>query len=205
MKKPAPIFLFLLLIVFLFSCSSNQFTVRKNFHPRVKIEATTQPVPSHHVETPIQAPHSTAIVEKEPSAIDKPDTEQKINRTYINKTHITKTIAIHKTPHKIKLSKKRLNKTNATNMDEAQVAGLVVSIIALCLAIASYMMIIWMANGGVFAGFIVGLVLAAAAIAMGFLGGTLPFRGISWLARILGILAVIVLTVFLLLILVGII
>lgn len=191
--------------LFLFSCSSNQFTVRKNFHPRVKIEAPENVPSVNTAQLPLQTQSEAIKPEKNKSIPNTPPEELKLVHSKKKPSQITKIVSIHKTPKKFTPSSKKLNKTKTTHLDDSQVAGLVVSIIALCLAIAAYMMIIWMVNGGLFAGFIVGLVLAGAAIAMGFIGGTLPFKGISWLARVLGILAVIVLMIILVLVLLAVI
>lgn len=204
MKNHYPLVIIFALI-FLFSCSSNRFTARKNFHPRVKIEGPADVPSTYTAQLPLQTQPETITREKNQSIPNTQPDELKIIHTKKKPSQITKSVSVHKTPQKFTPSSKKLNKTKATHLDDSQVAGLVVSIIALCLAIAAYMMIIWMVNGGLFAGFIVGLVLAGAAIAMGFIGGTLPFRGISWLARVLGILAVIVLMVILVLVLLAVI
>ncbi len=204
MKNPSTPIIVLFFAVFFASCSTGEFAVRKNYHPRVKIEPT-EVSDINYTPLVVQTPTQEKNKPKKLASIDKQQVEQKVHYQKVNLKQNHKKTEVQ-TPQKKRLSShQKLNKTQGSKMDGTQVAGLVVSLIALCLAIASYMMIFWMMNGGLYAGFIVGLVLAAAAIAMGFIGGMLPFKGISWTARILGIIAVFVLMVFLVLIILGII
>jgi hypothetical protein len=209
MKKKPTLYLFLFLLISsaFFSCSVNQFSVRKNFQPRIQIDPMANElsveVPNRSSSNIIKDSSNTkkAAAGEEPVNIKqkvKPTLLEKIVRkTFPQKKEILDRIFDHQ--------KKRLNKTQDPDLDGSQVTGLIIGILAMLFAIASYLMIIVMVNGGLYTGFIVGLVLAAAAIAIGFIGKMLPLRGISIAAGVLGIVAVFVLIAFLVLIIVGVI
>ena len=201
------LFLLLLVSITFFSCSVNQFSTRKNFHPRVKIETNVVP-PSNEI---LLTNTENISVDSVQTKSENPKEEklfvnvkpketiiEKITKQVFTKKHHLSDTLFHP-------QKKHLNKVQDPKMDGSQVAGLVIGLIALCFAIAAYMMIIVMANGGLWVGFIIGLLLAAFAITMGFIGKQLPFRGFSLAAGILGIIAVFVLMLFLILIVLAII
>jgi hypothetical protein len=209
MKKNLTLRLFLFLFISgtLFSCSVNQFAVRKNFQPRIQIDPIiidpSVEVLNHSSSNVFSDSSSTktGTTREAPVHIQhkvKPTLLEKIVRkTFPRQQEILDRIFDHQ--------KKRLNKTQDPELDGSQVTGLIIGILAMLFAIASYLMIIVMVNGGLYTGFIVGLVLAAAAIAIGFIGKMLPLRGISIAAGVLGIVAVFVLIAFLVLIIVGVI
>ncbi len=93
-----------------------------------------------------------------------------------------------------------LGKGNDQNMEGDRVAGLIVGTLALAFGIAALFMIIGMAHGNVWVYFVIGLILAVAATIMGFIGKQLPWKAFSIIASYLGILAIVLLLIFLVLI-----
>ncbi len=209
MKKLQPnILLVIVSLILLSSCSTNRFSVRKNFQPRVSIEvdhssksteALVSEMSSHSVDSSRTKVIATLDVNTEPTVKPKETIVEKIFKsTFAKKDHAS----IDKLFHP---EKKKLRKAQDAKMDGDKVPGLVLGIISMLLAIASYMMIIVMAKASIWTGFIIGLLLAAGAIAVGFIGKQFPFRGLAIAGGILGIVAVFVLMVFLILIILGII
>jgi hypothetical protein len=197
-------FCFLVLAGLLTSCSTNQFVKRKNHQPRVQVEALT---PQPQVETASIETNATAVNDTLPLKSKKPATTQLKSSTPKKQTIAEKMVQAF-IPKKKTLfepvfhpQKRSLNKVKHTQMDGDQITGLVISLVALALAITALLMIIGMVHGNVWVYFVVGLILAIAAIIMAFIAKhLLPFRGISLGAGVLAILAVVLLIIFLILV-----
>jgi hypothetical protein len=194
----------LILVALLSSCSTNQFVRRKNHQPRIQVEAST-PVPS--VETAYVENERSTINDTLPVKGKYPETQPVKTTTKKKQTLVEKMVNAFLPKKKSVFEpvfhpqKRNLHKVKHTQMDGDQITGLVISLVALALAITSLFMIIGMAHGNVWVYFVVGLILAIAAIIMAFIAKhLLPFRGISLAAGVLAILAVVLLIIFLILI-----
>lgn len=198
MKKIISINLTILLIAtILTSCSKNTFQVRKNYHPRVKVEVsrdihennlvanhlTTQRIP---VETKPNIPYPDQLKIKK----EKENFLEKMAGVFIPKKKELLRPVFH--PEKKHLYRSAEGGDRTT--------GLIINLLALAFGIAAVLMVIGMVHGNVWVYFVVGLVLAAAAIIMGFIGKMMAWKALGWLAGIIGILAVVLLLIFVLLV-----
>jgi hypothetical protein len=89
--------------------------------------------------------------------------------------------------------KNQLSKVTRENMDGERVAGLILGILSLSMAIAGALMIIGMATGNIWVYFVIGMLLAVFAIILGAVGKRLPFRGLSIAGLAIGIVVVVAL------------
>lgn len=207
MKRALPTsLLIILMIIITTGCSRNSFSTRKNHQPRIRVEAK-----------------QTAPVDQE-VMIENSLSTQKIPVQIT--THVPKTktvqLTVKKEPLIDKLVKKffpkqkkmlddlkeknnhRLHKVEGNKMDSSQITGLVLSLLALVMAITSMLMIIGMAHTNLWVFFAVGMILATVAITLAFITKSLlPFKGISLAAGALGIIAIVLLIIFMVLIVAG--
>ncbi len=190
------------LILTLSSCSINRFTVRKNHQPRIRVEAAN-PIPA--LETATVDNNVTLEID---SITHRSGVlpEGKITHQHKPKETIVEKMVKIFMPKKKALFEpllhpKKLNKVKHTTMEGDEITGLVISLLALALAITSIFMIIGMAHGNVWVYFVVGLILAIIALIMAWIAKkVLPFRGISLAAGTLAIVALVLLLIFLVLI-----
>ena len=205
------------LVLVLSSCSLNKFSVRKNYHPRIKLEASLaipiSPIEVVNVENYISIKNNpialNANVENNSKIYPKQKPKKSIrdNSISLGSTPIETMVKILFPKQKERFApvlhptKKKLDKVKGTKMDDEQVVGLVVGLIALVLAITSLFMVIGVAHGNFWIFFVVGMILAIISIIMGFVARkTLPFKGISLGAGIVGVFAALMLVIFLLLV-----
>ena len=196
----------LLVLSFVFvSCTTNKFSVRKNFQPRVSIEAVT-PQPTETSPTTVAANVSADTLSEK----NQMPTEKSVKSVVKPKESILEKIVRKTFPKKKEIldqvfdsPKKHLNKTKDTNLEGTQIPGLIIGILSLTFAIASLCMIAVMVNGGLIAGFVTGLILALIAMVLGIIGKFFPFRGMSTTGVVLAGLAIFLLCIFLALILAG--
>lgn len=191
-----------ILIVTLSSCSINKFSARRNHQPRIRVEASN-PIPALEV-----AEVDNSILLGKDSINNRsgvlPDTkvthQQKPKETIVEKM-VKIFMPKKKAIFEPLFHPKKLNKVKHTTMEGDEITGLVISLLALALAITSILMIIGMAHGNVWVYFVVGLILAIIALIMAFIAKkVLPFRGISLAAGTLAIVALVLLLIFLILI-----
>jgi len=194
-KYLLPIFILLVLT----SCSTNRFQLRKNFHSRVSVETDRTDFEKAESLNPIsQAPDSSKTVT---------NLEQKVKPKEGILTLIMDKMVDHFMPKKKELfkpvlhpAKKKLTKANSTK--DERTAGLIINILAITFAVAALLMIIGVAHGSVWVYFTIGMVLAAAAIILGFIGKHMAWKGFGIIAGILGIVAAVGLIIFMLLVVV---
>lgn len=217
MKKTNTILivLFSAVMLILSSCNVNKFSYRKNYQPRVRVEVvnTIPSIEKINIEDNIQASKDSISTRNK----IKPQTAQhqtfkqrsvSLSNTIKPKETITEKMVTVFFPKKKEIfapvfhpKKNKLNKVKHTTLNDDEITGLVISLVAFALAATSLFMIIGMAHGNVWVFFVVGFVLATAAIIMAFIANkTLPFKGISLGAGMLGILSLILILIFLLLI-----
>jgi hypothetical protein len=202
------------IIIVLTGCSKNNFIVRKNYQPRVKIEVNkTLAIQNEGIVANYLSPQNIQV-RTQPNVPQKQKIKRVKKETFVN-TNDVKVSSVKKKTLMEKLAtifvpkkKELLNpifhsrkKTSGTaKTDNDRIVGLVINLLALAFAIVGLLMIIGMAHGNVWVCFVVAMVFACAAIVMGFIGRMLAFKGIGLLAGVLGILAVMAILVFLLLI-----
>lgn len=207
MKKLNPLFVISIfaLVIFLGSCSTNQFAARRNHQPRVKVEAMgsvnqTELVKiNDHVVVPKDSVQPQVAVVKDLN--NKPALKPKntIMETMIQILFPKKKELFQQLLKPGKLPK--ANKVKKTGMDDHEITGLVISLLALVLSITSLFMIIGMAGGNVWVYFVVGMILALIGMTIGFIAKkVLPWRGFSIAAVAVAILSIVLLLIFLILI-----
>ncbi len=194
-----------LIIILLSSCSLNKFSTRKNFQPRVKVEATHTPLEEKtNIET-FDIVEKNSQNDKEILATNhvKLSNVAASNKMEPKKTFADKVITTF-FPKKAALlkpalqpQKNKLGRVEEPSMEGDRVAGLIIGIISLVTAITAAFMIIGMASGNIWVYFAVGMVLAVCAIILGAIGKNLPFKGLSIAGFTLGILVVVALLVML--------
>lgn len=202
----------LLLMLALASCSQNTFKSRKNYQPRVKIESQRNDQLTNETIN-VNALSTEKIIINNSANISKKDLPQNKKRERLSKP---KTPLIEKLVEKFfpkqkrildELKKKngyKLSKSKGTQMDDAHITGLVLSLLALVMAISAMMMIIGMAHSNLWIYFAVGCILAAVSITLAFITKSLlPFKGISLAAGTLGVIAIVMLIIFMVLIVAG--
>jgi hypothetical protein len=95
----------------------------------------------------------------------------------------------------------KANKVKKTGMDDHEITGLVISLLALVLSITSLFMIIGMAGGNVWVYFVVGMLLALIGMTIGFIAKkVLPWKGFSIAAVAVAIFSIVLMLIFLILI-----
>ncbi len=195
------LFLFVVIALGLSSCAVNQFSSRKNFHSRVKVdidhsEIDIEPVNSEAVFIPVkntpspnftESKKETSILKTQPT---KPTLSEKVVKIFFPKKNDTLRPILHP-------QKNKLPKGNKSSMDGDRILGLILGIISLAMAIGSGFMILGMATGNILVYFAIGMLMAVLAIALGAIGKRLPFKGLSIAGFILGIIAVVALLVML--------
>jgi hypothetical protein len=176
---------------------------RKNHQPRIRIES--QPVVETQHLTPVLVSEPTLVftssstgLEPEKKAVinEKPPTNffHKLLVTfYPGQKQILKKVFDHP-KHQLGVAQTKEGGDKTT--------GLIINLLALAFGIAAILMVIGVAHGSVWVYFVVGLILAAAAIIMGFIGKGMAWRGFGWLAGIIGIVAVVLLLIFMVLVVV---
>jgi len=214
MKKKLSVNLIILFIAIIFtSCSQNTFQARKNYQPRIKIEANKnvpvleeEGIVTNNLTTQTIAVKTTPIVH----GINIPKKQHNIKVKKENQPLVEKLVKAFFPKQKKMLDQlkdqngNKLNKVKGNKMDDTQITGLVISLLALALAIASLFMIIGMAHVSLWSYFAVGMILAAVACGMAFIAKhLLPFKGISLAAGALAILAMVLLIIFMVLIVAG--
>jgi hypothetical protein len=201
MKKIRPnrIVLFISVICMV-SCSTNGFFVKKNHQPRIRIEAqpgfgNTDAIPMEHsmnAETEDECLESSIQTETAPKSEIKPNFFYKTLSTfYPCQRKILKKVYEHPSHHLGYAAPKE---------GGDRTTGLIINLLALAFGIAAILMVIGVAHGNLWVYFVVGLILAAAAIIMGFIGKGMAWRGFGWLAGIIGIVAVVLLLIFMVLV-----
>jgi hypothetical protein len=196
-------FFFSILVICMVSCSTNSFMARKNHQPRVRIEA--QPVIEMEQSTPL-------LVSADPTAITPLEIGSgPVQNEVIHEKkgpNLLHKILVTFYPRQKQLIKKVFDHPKhqlgvaQTKEGGDKTTGLIINLLALAFGIAAILMVIGVAHGSVWVYFVVGLVLAAAAIIMGFIGKGMAWRGFGWLAGIIGIVAVVLLLIFMVLVVV---
>jgi hypothetical protein len=193
--------LLLISVICLSSCSTNGFFVKKNHQPRVRIE--TQAIPDEI--SPVHTTSISSVQVKEEIKIKEPKRSvKKTNTPFFHKLLVTfypkqKKIldkVYHHPKHDLGVS--RLDEGDGDGGDRT--TGLIINLLALAFGIAAILMVIGVAHGSLWVYFVVGLVLSAAAIIMGMIGKGMPWKGFGWLAGVLGIIAVVLLIIFMVLV-----
>lgn len=188
----------LIVIMFLLSsCSLNRFSIKKNYQPRVKVEAVN---PNPVVETSYI---ENVIISSPPTLVDTKIEAKKESKVLLN-SHPKETImekmvkvffpkkreifepVLHPQKNKLKIGEK-------PTLDDGQVVGLILGILSLVSAIAAGLMIIGMAQGNILVYFAVGMILAVVAIILGAIGKKLPLKGLSIAGFVIGIVVVVAL------------
>jgi hypothetical protein len=195
-------FFFLMLVVCMASCNTNSFMARKNHQPRVRIEA--EPVVEIQPSAPVWISVDHPVLT--PSKVGS-ETEKK-NAVEEKPTHFLHKLLVSFYPRQKVLLKKVFDHPKhqlgvaETKEGGDRTTGLIINLLALAFGIAAILMVIGVAHGSVWVYFVVGLILAAAAIIMGFIGKGMAWRGFGWLAGIIGIVAVVLLLIFMVLVVV---
>lgn len=207
MKKLNPFFVIsiFVMVIFLTSCSTNQFAARRNHQPRVKVEAM-----SSVNQTELVKINDHGVVQKDSAQPQVVVVKDLNNKPALKpKNTIMETMIEILFPKKKELFKQLLkpgklpkaNKVKKTGMDGNEITGLVISLLALALSITSIFMIIGMAGGNVWVYFVVGMILALIGMTIGFIAKkVLPWRGFSIAAVAVAILSIVLLLIFLILI-----
>lgn len=177
--------------------------VRKNHQPRVRIEAQEVVETEKLTLAKVQTDSSIKHPEKIKSI---PDDNKKVG----SKTSFFEKVLVTFYPGQKKLISKVFDhpkhKLNPSDPDpkegEDRTTGLIINVLALIFGIAAILMVIGVAHGDVWVYFVVGLILAAAAIIMGMIGKGMAWKGLGWLAGAIGIIAVVLLLIFMVLVVV---
>jgi hypothetical protein len=192
----------LFIVVGLTGCSKNTFQVRKNYQPRVKVEVNnTVSIEENGIVTSDIMPQSFPI--RKNTDIPLKHSSVKIKK---EKEPFMEKMADIFIPRKKELLRpvfhpeKKSLRTAGSHEGDDRTTGLIINLLALAFGIAAVLMVIGMVHGNVWVYFIIGLVLAIAAIIMGFIGKMMAWKAFGWLAGIIGILAVVLLLIFLLLV-----
>ena len=173
--------------------------VRKNHQPRVRIEVQstveveklstvnvkTDPVVEHPGRIK-PLPDNKQAKETQPSFFEKV-----LVSFYPGQQKVIKRVFDHP-KHKLHPAQ--------TKEGEDRTTGLIINLLALAFGIAAILMVIGVAHGNLWVYFVVGLILAAAAIIMGMIGKGMAWKGFGWLAGIIGIVAVVLLLIFMVLV-----
>jgi len=203
MQKSISIYSVLFIVaVLLISCSRNTFQTRKNYQPRVKVEVNH----NTHLEQEGIATndlHTQSIPVNKNQHIPKKNVQVKLKQE--KETFLEKMATVFVPKKKALLRpifhpEKKAMGTGGLSEGGDRTTGLIINLLALAFGIAAVLMVIGMVHGNVWVYFVIGLVLAAAAIIMGFIGKMMAWKGLGWLAGIIGILAVVLLLIFLLLV-----
>jgi hypothetical protein len=198
MKKLILLNLAIVVVLGLSSCSRNNFQTRKNYHSRIKVEAS-------NISPTQEIVINQLVIREVPSQKISP-VHQSVPQVKIIKPKETlmEKMATVFIPNKKELLRPVFHpaKKAALPPDEGgdRTTGLVINLLALAFGIAAVLMVIGMVHGNVWVYFVVGLVLAIATIIMGFIGKMMAWKAFGWLAGVIGILAVVLLLIFLLLV-----
>jgi len=191
----------LVIATLLTGCSKNTFQSKKNFQPRVKVEANHREMNNQEKLVVNQInPENIPIL-----TVTTVPQEKKIIKVIKKKETLMEKMVNVFAPKKKEIlapifhpNKKILGESKT--LAGERTVGLVINLLAIACAITALLLIIGMAHGNVWVCFTIGMVFALAAIIIGFVGKMLPFRGFGLLAGVLGILAAMALLIFLLLI-----